>query len=301
MPLSVGTEPSASHTKRIEPHHGPHGVANVEPPFVSLPIERLARLLVTLFSPLSLSAAPADTLLHLHQLRLATQKSLGDFYMYNSMEGDQRYARKIGESLQEGQKHLDELGTMPGEASKALQAQLQNTWQHYRSSIQALMEAMRSQGYTDLQPVASLAESNQLSMAISQELYQKIQQESGFSVTPMTQKSREQSLLMQNIALDYASRSASIGASFFGGGEERAIDQLAGEFANKLNNLSNAEQNTPTDQCRPERHRHKMALYRKIAAQLQPKHRIPFLISKYSDSIIEGLEGVAAQYAASQR
>ena len=35
----------------------------------------------------------ADNLLKLHQLRLAAQKSLGDFYMYNGMEGDQRYAR----------------------------------------------------------------------------------------------------------------------------------------------------------------------------------------------------------------
>ena len=134
--------------------------------------------------------------------------------MYNGMEGDQRYARMISESLQEGQSHLDGLGEMPGDASKALRAQLQTNWQSYRSGLQALMEAMRSQGFTDLQPVADLAENNQRIMAIGQELYQKIQQESGFSVPQLTQKSREQSLLMQNIALDYASRSASVGASF---------------------------------------------------------------------------------------
>ena len=31
------------------------------------------------------------------------------------------------------------------------------------------------------------------------------------------------------------------------------------------------------------------------------ENTVPFLVSKYSDSIIEGLEGVSAQYAANQQ
>lgn len=262
----------------------------------------LSALLVFLFALLStplLSAAPADDLLRLHQLRLAIQKSLGDFYMYNGMEGDQRYARMIGESLQEGQAHLDSLEKMPGEASKVLRGQLQTNWQRYRSGLQALTETMRSRGFTDLQPVADLAENNQHLMAISQELYEKIQQESGFSVPPLTQKSREQSLLMQNIALDYASRSASVGASFFGGGEERAIDELASEFASKLNNLSAAQQNTPEIDAALNSISTKWRYIEKSLRNYN-ENTVPFLISKYSDSIVEGLEGVAAQYATSQ-
>ncbi|WP_343350533.1 hypothetical protein [Pseudomonas sediminis] len=266
---------------------------------LAFPLSALLVFLFTLLSPPLLSAAPADDLLHLHQLRLATQKSLGDFYMYNGMEGDQRYARMIGESLQAGQAHLDGLGEMPGDASKALRAQLQTNWQSYRSGLQTLMDAMRSKGFTDLQPVADLAENNQHIMAISQELYQKIQQESGFSVPQLTQKSREQSLLMQNIALDYASRSASVGASFFGGGEERAIDELAGEFASKLDNLSTAQQNTPEISAALNSIGTKWRYIEKSLRNYN-ENTVPFLISKYSDSIIEGLEGVAAQYAASQ-
>ena len=157
---------------------------------LAFPLSALLLFVFTSLSSTLLSAAPADDLLRLHQLRLATQKSLGDFYMYNGMEGDQRYARMIGESLQEGQSHLDGLGEMPGDASKALRAKLQTNWQSYRSGLQALMEAMRSHGFTDLQPVADLAENNQRIMAIGKELYQKIQQESGFSVPQLTQKSR---------------------------------------------------------------------------------------------------------------
>lgn len=263
----------------------------------------LSALLVFLFafvSP-SLLAAPTDDLLRLHQLRLATQKSLGDFYMYNGMEGDQRYARMIGESLQEAQAHLDTLGEMPGEGAKALRSQWQREWQRYRDNLQALMEAMRNQGYTDLQPVADLADSNQRLMAIAQELYQKIQQESGYSVPPLTQQSREQSLLMQGIALDYASRSASIGGSFFaGGGEERALDELVGEFANKLDGLSRAQQNTPEISAALDNIGTKWRYIEKSLLNYN-ENSVPFLVSKYSDSIIEGLEGVSAQYAASQQ
>lgn len=266
---------------------------------LAFPLSTLLLFLLVSLSSVKLSAAPAEDLLRLHQLRLTTQKSLGDFYMYNGMEGDQRYARMIGESLQEGQAHLDGLGAMPGEASKALHAQLQTNWQGYRNSLLALMDAMRSQGYTDLQPIADLAESNQRIMAISQELYQKIQQESAFSVPQLTQKSREQSLLMQTIALDYASRSASVGASFFGGGEERAIDELAGEFASQLDSLSSAQQNTPEISAALNAIGTKWRYIEKSLRNYN-ENTVPFLISKYSDSIIEGLEGVAAQYAASQ-
>ncbi|XLY89735.1 hypothetical protein ACK8QS_07870 [Ectopseudomonas mendocina] len=267
---------------------------------LAFPLSTLLLFLLASLTSTLLNAAPADDLLRLHQLRLATQKSMGDFYMYNGMEGDQRYARMIGESLQEGQAHLDGLGEMPGDASKALHTQLQKDWQSYRSGLQALMEAMRRQGYTDLQPVADLADNNQRLMAISQELYQKIQQESGFSVPPLTQKSREQSLLMQNIALDYASRSASVGTSFFGGGEERAIDELVGEFASQLDNLSAAQQNTPQITAALGSIETKWRYIEKSLRNYN-ENTVPFLISKYSDSIIEGLEGVAAQYAAGQQ
>ena len=267
---------------------------------LAFPLSTLLFFVFTsLFSTL-LNAAPANDLLRLHQLRLATQKSLGDFYMYNGMEGDQRYARMIGESLQEGQSHLDSLGEMPGEASKALRVQVQNNWQRYHAGLLTLMEAMRSQGYTDLQPVADLAESNQQIMAVSQELYKKIQQESGYSIPPLTQRSREQSLLMQSIALDYASRSASVGASFFGGGEERAIDELASEFATRLNNLSKTQQNTPEINAALSAISTKWR-YIENSLRNYNENTVPFLISKYSDSIIEGLEAVAAQYATSQQ
>lgn len=264
----------------------------------------LAVLLGTLLSFFCLvspsqAADPGTTLLKLHQMRLAALKSLGDFYMYNGMEGDQRYARMIDESVQEADARMKELKDIQGDASKALHTQLQQQWKDYSSELGGLVTALRTKGFTDLQPVADMTARNQKLIALAGELYDRIQQESNFVVPPLTQQSRQQSLLMQTIAVDYASRSASVGASFFGGGEGKAIDELARDFADQLTALAQQPRNTPQIS---------QALtsigtkWRYIERSLQNynENSVPFLINKYSDSIIEGLEGVSAQYATAQ-
>lgn len=263
------------------------------------PLGALLALVLQLLLAPCLLAAPADDLLHLHQMRLAAQKSLGDFYMFNGMEGDQRYARRINESVQQAQTQLDALGVMPGDGSKTLQQRLSGEWQNYRSALQNLMETMRKQGFTDLQPVADMAESNRQLMDIAQALYLKIQEESGQVVPTLAQRSREQSLLMQGIALDYASRSASVGASFFGGGEERALDELVRAFASRLDDLTQESQNTAQIRTELGTIGTKFRYIEKSLLNYN-QNTVPFLVNKYSDSIIEGLEDVAAQYAANQ-
>ncbi len=242
----------------------------------------------------------ADSLLKLHQLRLATQKSLGDFYMYNGMEGDQRYARMIDSALQNGQALLGSLTQMPGDGSKALLAQLDQHWSGYQSELKALADTLKTQGYTDLQPVADLASHNQQLMALSAELYTRIQQESGQNVSPLTQLSREQSLLMQSIAVDYASRSASVGGSFIssGGENSKSIDEQASEFVQVMDKLEQAPQNTAATRQSLGAIRTKWRYIEKSLKNYNEKS-VPFLVNKYSDRIIEGLETLSGQYAAS--
>ncbi len=241
----------------------------------------------------------ADNLLKLHQLRLAAQKSLGDFYMYNGMEGDQRYARMIDTSLQNGQALLGSLTQMPGEGSKALLAQLDQHWNSYQSELKVLADTLKTQGYTDLQPVADLASHNQQLMGLSTELYNKIQQESGRNVSALTQLSREQSLLMQSIAVDYASRSASVNGSLIssGGENSKSIDELANEFVHVMDKLEQAPQNTAETRQSLGAVKTKWRYIEKSLKNYNEKS-VPFLVNKYSDRIIEGLEVLAGQYAA---
>lgn len=245
------------------------------------------------------TASSADSLLKLHQLRLAAQKSLGDFYMYNGMEGDQRYARMIDTSLQNGQALLGSLTQMPGDGSKALLAQLDQHWNSYQSELKVLADTLKTQGYTDLQPVADLANHNQQLMALSAELYSKIQQESGRTVSALTQLSREQSLLMQSIAVDYASRSASVGGSFIssGGENSKSIDELANDFVQVMDKLEQAPQNTAETRQSLGAIKTKWRYIEKSLKNYNEKS-VPFLVNKYSDRIIEGLEALSGQYAA---
>jgi len=265
---------------------------------LAVTLSTLLAVTLPLASTLVHAADSASNLLSLHQLRLAAQKSLGDFYMYNGMEGDQRYARMISEALVQADQHLAAITDLPGEASTALRSQLDQQWKGYQIDLNNLTAALKSQGYTDLQPVADLAARNQQLLALSQELYSRIQQEGSYNVPPMTQQSREQSLLMQTIAVDYASRSASVGATFMGGGEVRPIEELVSEFASNLASLEKAPQNTPQITQTLDRVSTKWRYIEKSLLNYN-ENSVPFLINKYADSIIEGLEEISAAYSAS--
>ncbi len=262
-------------------------------------LSTLLAISLPLFSLTSQAAEPASQLLQLHQLRLAAQKSLGDFYMFNGMEGDQRYERMINESLAAANGHLEALVEMPGDGSKALRVQLEQQWQGYQADLNTLTAALKTNGFTDLQPVADLADSNSQLMALSLELYNRLQQESSYKVSPMAQRSREQSLLMQAIAVDYASRSASVGATFIGGGESRPIEELVSEFASTLDVLEKAPKNN--GQLR-QSWGNVATKWRYIEKSLinYNENSVPFLVNKYAETIIQGCEEIAGQYATRQ-
>ena len=264
---------------------------------LAITLSTLLAITLHLFSAATHAADAATSLLKLHQIRLAAQKSLGDFYMFNGMEGDQRYARMINDSLSEVNNHMTALADMPGEGSKALRSQLDQQWKGYQIDLNNLINALKSQGYTDLQPVADLAGRNQQLMALSQELYTKIQQEGSYSVPTLTQRSREQSILMQGIAVDYASRSASVGATFMGGGDARPIEELVSEFASKMAALEKDPKNTPQLKQSWESVATKWRYIEKSLINYN-ENSVPFLVNKYSNTIIQGIEQISGQYAA---
>jgi ActR/RegA family two-component response regulator len=263
----------------------------------------LSALLTFSFSSFAYSAetaAPSE-LLQLHQLRLTAQKSIGDFYMLNAMEGDLRYARQISDAMKSGEALLQQIQNMPGEGSKALLEQLRQQWGAYASELIALTDTYKSQGFTDLQPVADLASRSQQLQTLSAELYGKIQQESGNNVPPLTQLSRDESLLMQRIATDYSSRSAAVGATFIGGSDKnsKSIDELSNEFLSSLNKLEQAPQNTAETRQAVAAINVKWRYIEKSLKNYNEKV-VPFLVNKYSNSITDGLEAVSSQYAEKQ-
>ncbi|UCJ16117.1 hypothetical protein K5Q02_20245 [Pseudomonas sp. MM211] len=256
----------------------------------------LHALFLTLLLPgFSAAAETSPYLQHLLRLHLAAQKSLGDFYMYNSMEGDQRYARMIDESRQEASRQILKLSGMPDIGAARLQTRLQEEWQAYDRDLTTLMSALGKQGYTDLQPVADMAARNRQVLATSEALYDALQRADARAISEQTASTRQLSLLMQSIAVSYAARSASVGASFSGDSSERPIEDQVADFSNRLDALrslpgNSAQINTALDAVAT-----KWRYIEKSLLNYNEKS-VPFLVNKYSDSIIRGLMEVTDLY-----
>lgn len=262
----------------------------------------LQSLSILLFSALPCLAV-ADTgsdLLALHQMRLAAQRSLSDFFLLASTEGDPRYATLVDGSTREASDAAGRLGSMPGNASSALALQLQQQWQAYRDALGQQLQAQKQNGYNDFKALGDLAERNRQLLDTAEQLYAKMQEESGTQVPPLTQQSREQSLLMQAIAWNYVARNASVGASPVKSDEQQPLDDLSNRFAINLLRLQQAPQ-TSAQIGRQLRAISTKWHFIERSLQSAAQSNVPFLIDKYSDGIIADLEQVSGLYAAANQ
>lgn len=257
----------------------------------------LCALLTAFFVPGTATAIDiASHAQHLQRLHLAAQKSLGDFYMYNSMEGDQRYARMIEQSRQTAREQLQKLANMRDVGAAHLHTKLQQQWQAYDQNLTTLMATLAKQGYTDLQPVADMAARNRQLLLTCQDLYEALRRSDAAAISEQSDNTRQLALLMQNIAVSYAARSAAVGASFSGDSSERPIEDLVDDFSARLASLRTLpDNNTAVDETL-EGVTTKWRYIEKSLRNYNEKS-VPFLVNKYADSIINGLLTVADLYA----
>ncbi len=237
-----------------------------------------------------------STLNQLFLMRLATQRSIGAFYMFNNQEQDQRYAKTAADNASQAARYLQGLAAPQSADGQTLKAQLTNDFSDYNRQLERLIGAIQERGYSDLQPVANLALLNSSILKNSQELTQLIAQEQQYTTPELTQLAREQSLLMQSIAADYAARSASVGASFFADGEKQPLDQLSELFARNLAIMQNHSGNNP-DINKSLRAIEVKWRYIENSLKNYNENSVPFVIDKFARSITQSLEQIAAQYA----
>ncbi len=239
--------------------------------------------------------ATATSLNALFFMRLETQRSIGGFYMFNSQEQDQRYAKQANENVALALDNLKKIPTSASPATQALQVQLQQDLNIYSVELSRLINVLKEQGYTDLQPVADLANLNSSILKTSKELEEQILQDNQYTLPSLTQLAREQSLLMQGIAADYAARSASVGASFFADGEKQPLDKLSELFASNLSTMQNDPKNS-SDTSKSLRAIQMKWRYIEGSLKNYNEDSVPFVIDKYARSITQALEQLAAEY-----
>lgn len=241
-------------------------------------------------------SAATSALNSLFFMRLETQRSMGGFYMFSSQDQDQRYAKQMQQSLALALENLQNLPALSSPAAQTLKGQLQHDLDTYSTELRRLISVLKEQGYTDLQPVADLANLNGKILTTSKELEDQIMQDEHYTLPKLTQLAREQSLLMQGIAADYAARSASVGASFFGDGEKQPLDKLSEQFASNLSSMQNDAKNT-ADTAKSLRAIQMKWRYIESSLKNYNEDSVPFVIDKYARSITKSLEQLAAEYA----
>ena len=239
--------------------------------------------------------ASISSLNFLFLVRLEVQKSIGSFYLLNSQEQDQLYAKQINKNLESALDNLKKMPTPSSPTAQALQNQLSKDLSAYSIELRRLVDLLKEQGYTDLQPVADLANLNSGILKAGKELEEQLEQDSQYSQPKLTQLAREQSLLMQSIAADYAARSASVGASFIADSEKLPLDKLSEQFASNLSAMqSNPENIASTSKSL----RTIQVKWRYIEGSLKNYNEdsVPFVVDKYARSISNSLEQLANEY-----
>lgn len=232
----------------------------------------------------------------LFRLRLETQRSIGDFYMLNSQEQDQRYARQAEANLVTAQDNLNKLPAAKTPEAQALHIQLKQDFSAYSTELRRLISVLEDQGYTDLQPIADLATLNNTILKITADLENQIKKDNQYALPKLTLLAREQSLLIQGIAADYAARSASVGASFIADGEKQPLDKRSEQFANTLAAMQKDPANT-SDTIKSLRAIQTKWRYIEGSLKNYNEDSVPFVIDKYARSITKSFEQLASQYA----
>lgn len=240
--------------------------------------------------------ATTSALNSLFFMRLEIQRSIGGFYLFSSQDQDQLYAKQINQSLALALENLKKLPALTSPSAQSLKAQLQRDFDTYSTELRRLISLLKEQGYTDLQPVADLASLNSSILTSSKELEDQILQDNQYTLPKLTQLARQQSLLMQGIAADYAARSASVGASFFGDAEKQPLDKLSEQFASNLTSMQNDSKNT-ADTRKSLRAIQMKWRYIESSLKNYNEDSVPFVIDKYARSITKTLEQLAAEYA----
>ncbi|UVE17958.1 hypothetical protein NVV93_00715 [Pseudomonas sp. LS44] len=245
----------------------------------------LLATLATLPCAVAVPTKPDANLLRLHQVQLATQGALGDFYLMYGVDPDPTHAQSMELRIQTATRNLAGMAELPGTNSSTLLTQLEQQWRAYVQLLSGLTGELQRQGSTSGGDIAELVSLNRQLVTLCRSLEVSLRQESPLPPPRLAEQSRNLSLLMQNIATDYIAHS--VGANSLGG-DGKALDAQAEEFATRLATLQDHPE-------QPAEARQALADIARKWRYIEPslKHyneaAVPSLVNRYSARIIEEL------------
>ncbi|RRJ83918.1 hypothetical protein D0544_02010 [Aestuariirhabdus litorea] len=224
----------------------------------------------------------------LYALEIETYATSTQFHMFTFLEGDLRVATKIEKGLQQMQDRIPADEALPGdEALAALVNQVRLDFEPYRKAAQG--NEIRTQGYTSVYAVSDLETAEQRllnSLAVAQDYLDGSQP--GLRHQLMSAAARVQKM---------ASRYARLAAHWNGrtglmaDAEGDTIDVHATAFSQQLETLRSS--------LGDERLLEAEIKWEFISAKLidYQNETVPYLVTRYSDSIVSRLMAVGADTA----
>jgi len=263
----------------------------------------LTFLSIILFSSASLASEQATTkienidksLQQLHELRLHSLRSITNYLMYSNLEGDPKYKSQLEDHRETVLETINSLQASLTDNTFSTQVTgLSNQWDKVNKLININIKDIQDQGYSDLRMVSEMMTETRAFIDIASTTYTNLQNTTGFQIAHWTERSRNLSLLMQNMTVLYVGRmSTEFGVVSIGSDEP--IDKLALQFKESLNDMKNIKINTPEISDTLSRISTKWHFIEK--SLMNPNtDAIPYLITRYSDRITNSMELIATHY-----
>ncbi|MBV1882578.1 MAG: hypothetical protein KUG82_13150 [Pseudomonadales bacterium] len=186
--------------------------------------------------------------------------------------------------------------TLTDESHTATLESLSNNWKSFNQQLASNRKQVRKKGSANIQTTDDMMASAELLRIDLVDITTEVAIANHHRVKGSIAKARELTLIIQQLATDYAGRSSSsFGVSHKAQGIDKPIDVLAKEFSSKLDTLALHKGNNTEIKT----------LFRKIQTKWRfiekplenyTESSIPFLITRYSEHIISSLQKIASLY-----
>lgn len=257
-------------------------------------IQFLPALALSLFCSVAL-ATPQQLLADFQTMRLSATNAVTNFYMFSGLDADSKYERRIDISLK---KFTNALASAEQSAEASAMSDevkaIRNDWTRLSELMTLNRADMLKQGFPNVRLVDEMGRISNEIVSKASAAYDLLQERSGIKPGPVVQKTRDLALLMEEITSQYAARGTSNLGQVFLGNYERTLTEMAEEFQNVLDELSEQVKSAQTEVLMNSIHSKWRFMEERIRNYNESS--VPFLVVSYNDRIIEHLEELEAMF-----
>jgi hypothetical protein len=238
------------------------------------------------------SIANASELNTVHNIKIEAIQTISDYYMFSSSKGNDKYHKRITNSLKEISAEFSTLKLSNDTNVNNSYETLALSWNDYKKNLEININDIITRGYPDIRLLDELGKLNMSFNSLLDILYSSIIQNSGTTQNQWVELGRSQNVLIHLITAQYTARSGSnLGQVFTGTVSEQTIDELATQFTAQLKELQNAKNNTPAINKELRSINSKWTFIAKSIKNYN-ENTVPFIVTKYGERISSSLNNI---------